>query len=366
MKSRVLAALAAGSLLTVPLVAAPAHAAGASEHSKPSIDSVQSVAEGLVGPLKVAFGPEGSYFVAEAFGGILSSISTDGTRQVLVSAPGKEIAGVSHDRGNTYYFENLAGTDEDPQAEGPALVKAIDAQGSTRTLADLFEYEVAHDPDGQTLYGVRDAAPECLAQAPYLQTHGEVYSHPYSSVPAANGLYVGDAGGNALYHVAADGTVTLLKTLPAEPIKITEQVAALAGEMGLAVPECMMGLDYWAQPVPTDITVHKQWLYYTVLPGVPGEGLSMGKVYRMNLHSKVTQLVATGLNAPTGVAVDDRGRVFVAELFGGGVGAIRHSESMTVLPVPMASDVAIDGTRVAVTANALTPSGTLLSARIAR
>lgn len=92
----------------------------------------------------------------------------------------------------------------------------------------------------------------------------------------------------------------------------------------------------------------------------------MGKVYRMNLHSKVTQLVATGLNAPTGVAVDDRGRVFVAELFGGGVGAIRHSESMTVLPVPMASDVAIDGTRVAVTANALTPTGTLLSARIAR
>ena len=127
-----------------------------------------------------------------------------------------------------------------------------------------------------------------------------------------------------------------------------------------------MGLDCWAQPVPTDITVHKQWLYYTVLPGVPGEGLSMGKVYRMNLHSKVTQLVATGLNAPTGVAVDDRGRVFVAELFGGGVGAIRHSESMTVLPVPMASDVTIDGTRVAVTANALTPTGTLLSARIAR
>ncbi|MBV1780103.1 ScyD/ScyE family protein [Paeniglutamicibacter sp. ABSL32-1] len=364
MKFRALAAVAAASAMTVTLSVAPAHATK-DRQPAPSITNVKTLAQGFGGPLKVAFGPEGSILVAEAFAGKVTSVSPTGAKTTLVNAPGKEIVGVSHARGTTYYFENAGATGEEPPSGAtPALLKSIDKKGKTRTIADLLEFEKTHDPDARTVYGVRDASASCLAQAPEMRSMGELYSHPFSSLPARNGVYVGDAGANTILNVNNQGKVSLVKVLPAEPVAITEAVREAAGEMGITVPDCMLGLTYWAQPVPTDITVKGNWMYYTVLPGVPGESLSRGKVYKMNLLTKKTQTVATGLSAPTGIALDKRGNVYVAELFGGGVAKIVNGHGVTVLPAMMASDVEIRNNKLIASTEALTPSGKLVTATL--
>ncbi|WP_411733023.1 ScyD/ScyE family protein [Paeniglutamicibacter sp.] len=365
MKFRALAAVAAASAMTVTLSVAPAQATSKYHQPAPGITNVKTLAQGLSGPLKVAFGPNGNILVAEAFAGKVTSVSPSGAKTTLVNAPGKEIAGVSHARGTTYYFENAGATGEEPPSGAtPALLKSIDKNGKIRTITDLLEFEKKHDPDAQTVYGVRDASASCLAQAPEMRSMGELYSHPFSSLPARNGVYVGDAGANTILHVNNQGKVSLVKALPAEPVTITEAVREAAGEMGITVPDCMLGLTYWAQPVPTDITVKGNWLYYTVLPGVPGESLSRGKVYKTNLHTKKTQTVATGLSGPTGIALDKRGNVYVAELFGGGVAKIVKGKAVTVLPAMMASDVAIHNNKLIASTEALTPSGKLVTATI--
>ncbi|GAA1415354.1 hypothetical protein AUR04nite_20720 [Glutamicibacter uratoxydans] len=366
MKFRALIAAASASVLAVALSAAPTQAVPKNPAGSGEFTHVSTVAAGLATPLKVAFGEDSSLLVAESFAGQLTKISASGARSSLYSAPGKEIAGVSHAAGKTYFFENSMGEEGQPDPNATAFLKSISSTGKISTVADLAKFEAKHNPDGKTVYGVRDAAPACLAQAPYLQSTGEQFSHPYSSVPVGSSVYVGDAGANTILHVAANGKVSLVKALPAEPIKITTDVQALAAQMGMAVPDCMLGLTYWAQPVPTDITVKGQWLYYTVLPGVPGESLSLGKVYRVNLHSGKTQLVASHLSAPTGVAVDKNNQVYVAQLFGEGVSRISHGKAVTVMPALMAADIAISGSHVAVTTKVLTESGELVTARLPR
>ncbi|WP_313811621.1 ScyD/ScyE family protein [Glutamicibacter sp.] len=366
MKFRALIAAASASVLVAALGAVPTQAASKNSPDSSEFTHVTTVAEGLATPLKVAFGADSSMLVAESFAGQLTKISASGERSSLYSAGGKEIGGVSYAGGTTYFFENSMGEEGQPDPNATAFLKSISPSGQVSTVADLAKYEAATNADGSTVYGVRDAADSCLAQAPYLQSHGEQFSHPYSSAPVGSSVYVGDAGANVILKVSANGKVSLVKALPAEPIKITASVQELAAQMGMVVPDCMLGLTYWAQPVPTDITVKGQWLYYTVLPGVPGESLSMGKVYRVNLESKKTQLVASHLSAPTGVAVDKNNQVYVTQLFGEGVAKLSHGKAVTVMPAVMAADIAIDGNRVAVTTKVLTESGELVTARLAR
>jgi hypothetical protein len=367
MRSRIAAAAAAG-VLAIAVAAGPAAAHQGSHHAKKHHPTPATVvASQLISPLKVAFGPKGSYLVTESFAGKLTSISAKGVKTTVVSAPGQEIGGVSHRDGTTYYLNNDQGTGPEPGAELlPARLMSIDHRGNTRQIADLSVFEGAHNPDGKTVYGVRDAAPACLAQAPYLQSAGEVFSHPYASAPVNGGVYVADAGANSILHVTDTGKVKLAKVLPAEPITIDAQVVAMGAGMGMDIPQCMVGLRYYAQAVPTDITLSGQWLYYTVLPGVPGESLGVGKAYRMNVHSGTTQLVAQGLAAPTGIAVDGKNNVYVAQLFGDGVSVVKNGKATTVLPAAMAADVAVRGTTLAAVTGALDEEngGSLVTMRL--
>lgn len=360
MKLRMVA-VAAACTFTMIITASPSLAQSASSGRHPHVPDpapVTEVASQLVSPLRVAFGPDNSFLVAESFAGRLTSISAEGVKTTVVDAPGQEITGVSYRRGNTYYFDNDQGAGPEPGGELlPARLMTIDGNGNTRQIVDLSEFERDENPDGDTVYGVRDASAECLAQAPEMQSKGELFSHPYSSVPVRNGVYVGDAGANAILRVSSNGRVELVKAIPAEPITIDAAVVAAAAEMGLTVPDCMLGLTYWAQAVPTDIEVQGDWLYYTVLPGVPGEALGFGKAYRTNLDSGRTQVIAEGLAAPTGIAVDRHNTVYVSELMGEGVGVIKRGDVRIVLPATGASDVAVSGRTLAALTNALAETG---------
>ncbi|WP_425863420.1 ScyD/ScyE family protein [Arthrobacter sp. TWP1-1] len=356
MRSRI-ATLAAACTCAMIMTAGPALAQSGNSPG-PTPGPVTEITSGLVSPLKVAFGPDGSFLVAESFAGLLSSISATGEKSVLVNAPGQEIAGVSYQDGTTYYFNNDQGAGPEPGGVLlPARLMKITSAGVTTQITDLSEFEATDNPDGDTIYGVRDASDECLDLAPYMQSPGELFSHPYSSVPGDDGVYVGDAGANAILHVTDDGDVTLVKALRAEPIEIDAAVIALAAQMGMIVPDCMLGLTYYAQPVPTDVTVKGQWLYYTVLPGVPGEGLGVGKVYRVHLQSGVTQLLAENLAAPTGIAVSRDNTVYVAQLFGDGVSTVKNGCTVNVLPAMMASDVQVKGNTLVALTNALAATG---------
>ncbi|WP_449372371.1 ScyD/ScyE family protein [Arthrobacter psychrolactophilus] len=359
-----IAAIAAACAVAMIMSAGPAlahpnasnGARGNSSHSTPT--PVTEVASQLISPLKVAFGSNGSFLVAESFVGQLNSYSAQGVKTSLVNAPGQEIAGVSYLDGITYYFDNDQGTGPEPGGELlPARLMSLDQQGTTRQITDLSVFEANNDPDGATVYGVRDASAECLAQAPYLQATGELFSHPYSSAPVRGGVYVGDAGANAILHVSNTGNVELVKALPAEAITIDASVVAVAAQVGMVVPDCMLGLKYYAQPVPTDIEINGQWLYYTVLPGVPGESLGAGKAYRMNVNSGTTQLLAQGLAAPTGIAVDKTNNVYVAQLLGDGVSVIKNGQVSNVLPAALASDVEVGGSTLAALTNSLAETG---------
>ncbi|PYI37429.1 hypothetical protein CVS30_15505 [Arthrobacter psychrolactophilus] len=359
-----IAAIAAASAIAMIMSAGPALAypngsggtRGHASHSTPT--PVTEVASQLISPLKVAFGSNGNFLVAESFAGQLNSYSAQGVKTTLVNAPGQEIAGVSHLAGTTFYFNNDQGAGPEPGGELlPARLMSLDQHGIAHQITDLSVFEAANDPDGATVYGVRDASPTCLAQAPYLQSTGELFSHPYSSAPVKGGVYVGDAGANTLLYVSTNGNVKLVKALPAEALTIDASVVAVAAEMGMTIPECMMGLTYYAQAVPTDIEIDGQWLYYTVLPGVPGEALGVGKAYRMNVNSGTTQLLAQGLAAPTGIAVDKSNNVYVSALFGDGVSVIKNGKVSTVLPAAMVSDVEVGGATLAALTNSLAETG---------
>lgn len=359
-----IAAVAAACALGMILTAAPAVA-----HSghKPAPSPSTVVASQLISPLKVAFGSRGSLLVAESFVGQLSKFTPSGEKSTLVNAPGQEIAGVSYSNGTTYYFNNDQSASPEPTGELlPARLMKMDKSGTTREIVDLSTVEAAKNPDGKIVYGVRSVSPECLAQAPYLQSSGEVFSHPYATAPARNGVYVADAGANTIWFVSDSGWATVVKVIPAQPVTIDAAFVAIAAEMGMSVPDCMMGLKYYAQAVPTDIEIHGNWLYYSILPGVPGESLGMGKVFRTHMFGGQTQLLAQNLAAPTGVAVDRNNNVYVAELFGGGVSVIKNGHTRLVLPAAMASDVDISGNTMAVLTEALNEQtgGNLITQRI--
>ncbi|HXD29148.1 MAG TPA: ScyD/ScyE family protein [Arthrobacter sp.] len=369
MRFRTLAASTAAAALAITLTSGPAIAHSGRPghgHSSPPTSRVVDVADGLVSPLKVAFGPHHSYLVAESMAGMLTRIDSRGHRRTLVSAPGKEIAGVSYRDGTTYFTQNdqPPNPEEPPSTLLPAKLKTLDSHGRIRTLADLSTFEKRRDPDGGTVYGVRRISKACLAQAPFLQSRGEVYSHPYSTVPTRHGVYVGDAGANDILYVSRSGHVKLVKKVPAEPITIDDEVIAAAADAGMMVPDCAKGLTYWMQAVPTDIEVRGSWLYYSVLPGAPGELLGHGKVYRTNLHSGRTQLLASGLQAPTGVAVDARGSVYVSELFGDRISRIGHHRTTTVSTPTMPADIEVSGHTLIAVTEALMPAGKLVKMRV--
>jgi len=326
-------AVAAGALLATALAGTPA-AATATAADAPE---VHVVAEGLVGPLSLDVQGSGDVVVAQSFAGLLTRVGTDGSRGDLVTLPGVEVAGVSGaTRGGAVYTHS--------QGQGPdavARVERVDRQGRATVLADLAAHERGTNPDGATTYGFRDLAGSCLEQLPAEfpgRYTGEVYSHPYATASRSGGrTVVADAGGNALLQVGPTGRVRTLAVLPAQPATVTAELAA-----GTGLPDCVVGAQYWFEPVPTDVEVGPDGsLYVSLLPGGPEDPSlgARGSVVRVDGSGRTTT-VLTGLLGAAGVAVDGRGRVYATELFGGrvvrAVPGSTTGELVVELPFPAA------------------------------
>lgn len=333
------------TLASGPLAAAAATAlllAGAPSAGASDSPSSTVVADGLVGPLSLDVDPRGDVLVAQSFAGVLTRVDRRGGRTDLVTLPGEEVAGVSAPSASGVLYTHSLG--EGPDAV--ARLERVDRRGRVEVVADLAAHERAANPDGGTVYGLREATQECVDQVPAAvrgRYTGEVYSHPYATARMRGGrTAVADAGGNALLSVDVRGRVDVIAVLPAQPTVLPPELIEAEG-----LPSCMAGQTYWWEPVPTDVEQGPDGaLYASLLPGGPEDPSlgARGSVVRVDPRTGSVTTVLDGLLGATGVAVDDDGTVYATELFGGRVVALApgEEEPTTVLEAdfPAAVEVA--------------------------
>lgn len=322
-RMRLLAAASAVAL-SVPSSAAFAHGGS----GEPTLSD--PLASGLAGPLQIAVDRD-RVFVAQSFAGVLSIIGDHGQHDVPL--PG--IDGLDVKRGRVVYSTRADSEPGDPGFF--ATLERLDRGGSSTQIADLWAYEQAANPDQVNTYGFTSIPDECAAQWPAdfgpTTYPGQPDSNPFALAISRRGVYVADSGGNAILKVSRHGHVSTVAVLPPQPTAITADAAA---ELGL--PDCVIGLTYRFEPVPTDVEVGRNGkLYVTTLPGGPESAAlgARGAVWRINPRTGQTRMLGSGFLGATGLAVGPHG-IYVTEIFAGQVSKLgRHGpQPLVQLPTP--------------------------------
>ncbi|PTT69271.1 ScyD/ScyE family protein [Arthrobacter sp. HMWF013] len=365
------AACLAAAALVIPV--GPA-SAGSSSSPDPKI-----LADGLVTPLSLAVGRDGSVLVTQNFVGKLDRVEDDGQLATVYTKADWDVGGVETRRGTTYFLESVGAGGGNPDAlEG--YLKSIDESGEVRTIADLAGYERTNNPDGDQEYGFGSDVPaDCLQQWPAFppaQYKGAVDSHPYATEVKGSTAYIADAGMNAILEVDLDsGDVSTLAVLPPRPAVIpagTRIPIDMAGGT-VEAPACVVGKEYAFESVPTDVEFGPDgWLYVSSLPGGPEDPSlgARGAVFRVNPWTGHTCLWAEDILSPTGIAVSDHGDVYAASMFGNEIVKIDAwtREGSQFLAVDGPATVELNGDTLYATAGFSfgEPTGTVLKTDISR
>lgn len=321
MQRKHLAAVAAAVALAGTALSAPAVATDPSAKPKAS-----TLAKGLVSPLTLAVSDDGTVYYAQNFAGTLHAKKPGKKPRTIYTAPvpGTEVGAVSERQGSLRFALTL------PTEEGvppQTVLMGVGNNGKARPLADLSKYEETKNPDAKIRYGFRSLPAECEVPPFLSNTPGIVESHPYATTQVNGATFVADAAGNTILKLGKGGKLSTLAVLPAQPLKIDQNVIDVIKEtMELELPACTIGQTAYFESVPTDVERGRDGkLYVTTLPGGPEDPRlgARGAVYRVDPKSGRTTRVAGGLISPTGVAVDARGTLFVAELFGGRIAKIK-------------------------------------------
>ncbi|GAA5036818.1 ScyD/ScyE family protein [Microbacterium fluvii] len=318
---------AAGLVAATPVAAS----AGGSKPAPTPTPVVESTA--VVQPFNLDLSTK-KVLVADGGLGLVGSLASDGSiTPIATDQPGASGIAVSRDGRRTAFtttvidYSTFTITDSGLNVWG---------QGGSKLYADTLAYETAKNPDQSITYGIENPSP-CVAEAlaaagiPASYT-GLVDSHAYSVAALGRGWVVADAGANALFTVDRKGRVKTLAVLPAQPAKITADAAA---ELGL--PDCVVGVTYAFEAVPTDVEVGRDgWLYVSTLPGGPESAAlgARGSVYKVNPFTGKAKRVAGGFLGATNLALAPNGTIYVAELFGGQISQVRHGRTSTLVSLP--------------------------------
>jgi hypothetical protein len=343
--------------LTAAMLVPVALPAGASS-SEPR---VTTIAEGLVGPLGLAVGHHGTLYVAEAFGGQVTRVARNGDTKVLFRKEGVNVlGGIEVNRRGRVVFTMSKGSGEASPPNRAFLAK-LTRRGNAKRLAALSRYEVRNNPDAGNQYGFVDLPDDCDTTGlpiPQPQPYdGLVDSNPYAVANAHHGsYYVADAAGNDILKARKrwhrHARIRTVAVLPPIPQEITAEAAAgLEAQFEIDVPDCVVGLTYLSEPVPTDVEVGPHGhLYVSALPGSP-ELPGTGTVFKVNRWTGAVRKVADGFSGATDLAVDRHGRIYVAELFGNRISVIKHGRvrPYVEVPSPGAIEIGRHGTLYATT-----------------
>jgi hypothetical protein len=252
---------------------------------------VKVIADGLEGPFGLGTGVDQLY-VAESGDGQITRINPATGRKKVVAKGLKSPAGVARLQGNLVI---VTGGEEVPDAstKGDAMVFIKDLDGGRRRLANLEKYELRHNPDGQTQFDPETGEPLDALSNPFAVLTRRGGAHP--------GVFVADAGANAVLSVSKSGKVS---TFFVPPLVTT---GACEGRPNNH-PDDPQGCD----SVPTGLAYGPgNNLYVSTLSG---EAPRRGRVYVLDSETGEPIRVIKGFTAPTGVAVARDGTVYVSEL----------------------------------------------------
>ncbi|GAB3592254.1 ScyD/ScyE family protein [Angustibacter peucedani] len=296
--------------------------------------TVRTITKDALAPFQLAVS-RGSLYVADGGKSQVLKVGRKGALTPVADGPQPgEVAGVAFDRsGRAMAYTTTSYTDG-------ATTLTIKEKGKKTVVADLSTFEATHNPDSGVTYGV-DNPSQCVqdAFAPLggATSTGGVDSHPYSVASLGHGAWVvADAGGNDLLKVDRHGHVSVLALLPRQPTVITAEIAG-----GLGLPDCVVGITYNFEPVPTDVEVGR-WgqLVVSLLPGGPEDPSlgARGSVYRVNPWNGHATKLAGGFLGATNVALGPWGQVYVAELFAGRISTVGwngHVSKLVDLPAAL-------------------------------
>ena len=366
------------------LAAGVALAAGAAAEAAPYRS--ESLVTGLLNPRGLVIAPDGRLLVSEAgsggpassgpcitsgagntlcFGatGALGSFdpSTGSYARPLVGLPslataaGEEGSGLSdltYDGLNLLGVISFGGNPNQLSSSGSALfgqLVAIDlAAGTITARASISQYELNNDPDFNGLN-----------------------SNPYALAVLGTKTLVTDAGGNTLLSVNAANQVSLVSSYPSQNVTLPP-----------FLPSPPLPNPYPAQAVPTGLATSGDYVYSAEFSGFPfvagsadiyrtdatgttslfatgftsisdiafgPEGdlyileyatnffspAPSGNLLRLSADGLSRDLLATGLTRPTGLAVDARGRVYVANNGDGTNGELLRLTQEVPGPLPI-------------------------------
>lgn len=281
--------------------------------------NVTVVMSGLDNPRGLAFGPEGALYVAESgrggqgpcffnsagefrcYGptGAITRLWKGEQVRIVTGLPSHAPPGGAFAGGvNDMSFHGVGGMfvamglGNDPQLIRPSLGTAgnvlgtllqMNAGGGWRIVADVAAYEAAVDPNG-----------------------GLIDSNPYGVLAEAGSRLVVDAGANALFRVAADGTITTVATFPSRPVRGTDSV-------------------------PTSVAVGPDGAYYVgEATGAPFAA-GAARIYRV-VEGLEPEVYVEGLKMIVDLAFGDDGTMYVLQFATGPVFFTGPGELIRIAP----------------------------------
>jgi hypothetical protein len=306
-------------------VASPAAGATPIGAVAPPPAGTESFVAGLNNPRGLRFGADGALYIAEAGAGgdqycvkgpegdevcygdtgsvarvtpdgalerIITGLGSSGNKGTGMNATGPH--GVAFAGGDLYLVTGLAG---DPASRknlgaigGDLGMLFKFANGQRSSVADVSAYEASANPDG-----------------------GQIDSNPFAIEALTDGSFaVSDAGANAVFRVAVDGTISTLAVFPARDVTMPD---GSKGKM---------------QAVPTGLAIGPDGrLYVGQLTGFPFPA-GGANVYALPVDGGEPQVFASGFTNIIGIAFGPGQSLYVLEMTKGGMANINPQDPTTL------------------------------------